>query len=69
MQMKYSAQYLERIKDSLNVSYCYYFKVNKALCIPAQVLEDPSVETSRETMNNDGWVQYNPGGTGASDSA
>lgn len=54
MQMKYSAQYLECIKDSLNVSYYYYFKLNKALCIPAQVLEDPSVETSGETMNNDG---------------
>ena len=54
--MKCSAQCLEFIKDLFNVSYYYYYyyKLNKALFVPAQGLEDPSLQTSRETKRNKG---------------
>ena len=53
MQLQCSAQCLQFIKDSLNVSY-YCYKLIKALPIPAQAPEEPSLETGRETMNNNG---------------
>lgn len=62
MQLKCSAQCLECIKGALNVSY-YYYKVNKAVPIPALRAISTSLETSREAVNNIvERVQNNPGG-------